>query len=86
MAKALLSHSLSVWGATVVSLIHAYDPELFILGGGIMSGADVLLPAIQQYVAKHAHTPWGQVRVVASQLGDDAALLAGEWLVREQAR
>ena len=82
-AKLLLAHSLQVWGALAVSLIHAYDPERLILGGGIMAGADVILPAIQQYVGAHAHTPWGKVQVVASQLGDDAALLAGPWLIEQ---
>jgi len=39
---------------------------------------------VRDYVRRHAHTPWGKVQVVASELGDRAALLAGEWLLREQ--
>jgi glucokinase len=73
-----------VWSALVVNLIHAYDPEVVILGGGIMSGAEVILPAVRRYVERHAHTPWGKVQVVASELGDQAALAAAEWLVGEQ--
>jgi glucokinase len=83
-AVALREHSLRVWGTVAVNLIHAYDPENLILGGGIMAGADVVLPAIQHHVQRHAHTPWGRVQVVASKLGDNAALLGGEWLLREQ--
>jgi len=70
--------------ALAVNLIHAYDPEMVILGGGIMASAEVILPAVRAHVARHAHTPWGKVRVVAGELGDRAALLAGEWLVQEQ--
>ena len=66
-----------------VNLIHAYDPELVILGGGIMASKDVIVPAIQEYIDRHAHTPWGKVRVVPSALGDAAALVAAEWLVKE---
>ncbi|MEI6781884.1 MAG: ROK family protein, partial [Verrucomicrobiota bacterium] len=62
----------------------AYDPERFILGGGVMGSADAMLPPIREYVARYAHTPWGTVEVVPSQLGDQAALLACEWLVNEQ--
>ena len=83
-AVALRDHSLLVWSSLAVNLIHAYDPERVIIGGGIMASAEVVLPAIREFVARHAHTPWGQVRVVASELGDAAALVAGEWLLREQ--
>jgi glucokinase len=83
-AIALRDHSLRVWSALAVNLIHAYDPEMLILGGGIMGSAGIILPAISSYVARHAHTPWGKVRVVASELGDRAALVAAEWLLAEQ--
>jgi glucokinase len=83
-AVALRDHSLLVWSSLAVNLIHAYDPELLILGGGVMASADEILPAVRQHVARHAHTPWGKVRVVASQLGDSAAMVAGEWLINKQ--
>jgi glucokinase len=84
-AAALRDHSLLVWGSLAVNLIHAYDPEVVILGGGIMASAGVVLPAVADHVHRHAHTPWGQVRVVPSALGDQAALVAGEWLLGESA-
>lgn len=83
-AQKLRDHSLRVWSTLAVNLIHAYDPEIVILGGGIMASGEIILPAIREYVNRHAHTPWGKVRVVASELGDSAALFAGEWLVQEQ--
>ncbi|MEI6193129.1 MAG: ROK family protein [Verrucomicrobiota bacterium] len=83
-AVALRDHSIQVWATLAVNLIHAYDPEMVIIGGGIMASADVILPAVRAHVARHAHTPWGKVQVVASQLGDHAALVAGEWLLQEQ--
>lgn len=83
-AVAVRDHSVLVWSALAVNLVHAFDPELILLGGGIMGSADVILPAVRDYVHRHAHTPWGKVRVAASELGDQAALVAGEWLVKEQ--
>jgi glucokinase len=82
-AVRLRDHSLLVWSSLAVNLIHAYDPEVLILGGGIMASAAVILPAVREHVRRHAHTPWGQVRVVTSELGDTAALVAGEWLLQE---
>lgn len=84
-AQTLRDHSLRIWSATAVNLIHAYDPQKIILCGGIMASGDVIVPAVQAYVERHAHTPWGRVEVVPSALGDEAALLACEWLQREQA-
>lgn len=83
-AVKLRDHSLLVWSTLAVNLIHAYDPELVILGGGIMASADVILPVVREYVAQHAHTPWGKVRIEASALGDQAAFVAAEWLLKEQ--
>jgi glucokinase len=83
-AQSLLAHSVQVWGALAVSLIHAYDPEVLIIGGGIMAGADAVLPPLREYVLRYAHTPWGKIKVVASELGSQAGLIAAEWLVREQ--
>ncbi len=85
-AQKISDHSLNVWGAMAVNLIHAYDPEILILGGGIMGSEQIVLPAILNWVQKYAHTPWGSVRIVPSQLGDGAALIAAEWLVAEQLR
>ena len=42
-AMKLRDHSLYVWSTLAVNLIHAYDPEIVILGGGIMASADLLL-------------------------------------------
>jgi glucokinase len=80
-AKRLRDRSLAVWSALSVSLIHAYDPEMLIFGGGIAASGEATLGPIRQYVERYAWTPWGKVRVVASELGADAALIACEWLV-----
>ena len=82
-AIALRNHALTVWSATAVNMIHAYDPERLILGGGIMASADAILPVVRAHVERHGHTPWGRVSIVPSALGDHAALLACEWLVNE---
>jgi len=63
-----------VWSAGAVSLIHAYDPELLILGGGVMNSADQILPALRDYAGRHAWTPWGKVEIRAASLGNRASL------------
>jgi glucokinase len=75
IACEIRNHCLRVWATVTVGLVHAYDPEIVILGGGVMKSADTILPYIRSHVHKHAWTPWGKVEVCAAELGSNAALL-----------
>jgi len=66
---------LKIWSVTAVGLIHAYDPEIIVMGGGVMKRESSIVPVIQAYIEKHAWTPWGKVEVRAAGLGNHAALL-----------
>jgi len=68
------NYCLEVWATAAVGLIHAYDPELIVIGGGVMRSADVILPHIQQFTDRHAWTPWGKVKIAAAKLGNHAGL------------
>jgi glucokinase len=84
VARGIRDWCLRVWSATVVGLIHAYDPETVVMGGGVMLRAASILPAIQEYVHQHAWTPWGKVKVVSASLGNHAALLGAVPLLSER--
>jgi glucokinase len=75
VAVAIRDRCLNVWAATAVGLVHAYDPELIVIGGGVMKSADVIIPYIESYVHKYAWTPWGKVQVRAAELGNNAVLM-----------
>ena len=79
-AKDIRDRSLYIWGATVVSLIHLFDPERVILGGGIMHSADIIIPWIQQFVDENAWIAWGRVEVVRAEYLDTASLLGASAL------
>jgi glucokinase len=66
---------LEIWGVAALSMVHAYDPEILVVGGGVMQSAHAILPAIQKYLDEHAWTDWGKVQVKAAKLGNNAALL-----------
>lgn len=75
VALAVRDRCLKVWAADAVGLVHAYDPELIVIGGGVMESADVIIPAIEAHVQKHSWTPWGKVQVKRAELGNNAALV-----------
>jgi glucokinase len=83
-AQALKAHALAVWAQMIVNLIHAYDPERVILGGGIAAGAGDFFDELKAIILSHAHTPWGKVDIVLGKLGQSAALLGLDALARRR--
>ena len=81
-ATSILHECMDVWSAAIVNYIHAYDPQLVVMGGGIMGSADVILPYVRQKVSSLAWQPREKTRIVASELGDYAALTATEYYFR----
>ena len=82
VAKEVLEHCLSVWAAGIISMIHAFDPEMIILSGGIMKSSSIILPALQEKVNRLAWTPWGKVKLAEAKYPDSAALYGADYLVR----
>jgi glucokinase len=80
LAMVLLEKSLKAWATGVVNLIHAYDPELIIIGGGIMRQQQIILPYIRKMVDQYSWLPPGTARIVAAQQLDYAGLLGMEYL------
>lgn len=74
LAHIYLEDCMAAWGTAVVNLIHAYDPEVVVIGGGVMSSGDLILPGIREFAHRHAWTPWGKVEIRASSLLNDAGL------------
>jgi glucokinase len=86
-ASAVLAEYVRRLSAAVVSYIHVYDPDLVVLGGGVMHAAAQILPSVRQFVQEHAWTsPPRPIPVRAAELGDAAALIGAAMLVRGRAR
>lgn len=83
VATAVRDRCLRVWAANAVSQIHAYDPAVVVLGGGVMKSASVIQPFVEQYVHRHAWAAWGKPAVRAAILGNDAAFLGAVPLLSE---
>jgi glucokinase len=75
LATRIKFECMNIWSAGIVNLIHAYDPEIVVLGGGILNSREEIIPYIQKRVAQYAWCPWGKVQIKASELMDDAAIL-----------
>jgi glucokinase len=83
IALAIREHCLRIWAVDAVALVHAYDPEIIVVGGGVMKSASIIIPYLQAYVQKHAWTPWGKVQVRAAELENHAGLVGAVPLLSE---
>lgn len=81
LAKHLLQDCLKAWGVCAVNMVHAYDPEVIIIGGGIMKREEYILPYVQQMVDKYAWLSPGTTKILAAQQVEYAGLLGMDYLV-----
>jgi hypothetical protein len=75
VALAIQERCLRIWATLTTGLIHSFDPDVVVFGGGVLANADVIVPYIQKHVIEYAWTPWGEVRIKPAKLGSRAALL-----------
>ncbi|MGN6212611.1 ROK family protein [Parafilimonas sp.] len=75
---------IQLWAAAIVNLIHAYDPEVVVIGGGVMHRHEELIPRIKELVHQHAWTPWGKVEIEPSQLLSDAGIYGAVYCLQNR--
>jgi glucokinase len=82
-SQALQRQSLKIWAVVAQNAVIAYDPEMVVLGGGVLRSKDVVLPALEGHLRQYMPGLPLQTPIVPSMLGDDAALLGGEALMQQ---
>jgi glucokinase len=82
VAKAVWEDLIMHWSAGIINLVHAYDPEIVILSGGLMKSAELFLPRFIERVHQLAWAPWGKVRFAVAEDPDLSVLLGVSHLLR----
>jgi glucokinase len=78
-------------GVGVANLVNAFNPEVVVIGGGVIAAGDMMLEPVRQVVRERALAPSrDDVRVLPSRFGEEsgmlgAALLALDGLDRRSA-
>jgi len=54
LATQIRDKCLKTWSLGIINLIHAFDPEKIVIGGGIMESQHILLPHIHRMIAAHS--------------------------------
>ena len=56
--------------------------EVAVLGGGVMSASDLLVPAVQRHLTRYAALPFARTEITTAALGGDAGLVGAAALAR----
>lgn len=84
LAGQIKERSIKVWAAVLMNLTHAFDPEMIVLGGGIMRSSDQILPALQKAAAANGWSNWGTVQVRKAAHPETAGLLGMHYALQQK--
>ena len=82
LAQSLMQEVGRSLASGIITLMHIFDPQLIVIGGGLGQNLDMFMPTIESEVKRRAMAHFqGAVPVSKSQLGDDVSLLGAAALV-----
>jgi len=74
-------------GVALTSFANIFEPEVFVIGGGVIAAGDLLLDPARRELEGRALPPMKKIPVVAAQLGSDAGMIGAAAMARiEQER
>jgi len=85
-ARAMVTETIRYLAMGVANLVSVLNPQMIVLGGGLMQAADLFLEPLRREMLEWAQPIAAkQVRIELSQLGEDAGLLGAARLAFLQA-
>ncbi len=76
VALAVMHRSATLLGVAIASLTNLLNPELFVIGGGVINAGNLIFDPIWEEVHRRAYK-WSAsiLRIVPAALGDDAGII-----------
>lgn len=75
LAMRIQENSLKAWSLAIINLIHAYDPERVVIGGGIMKSKGLIIPYVQEMITKDTWIKDHVIELVTAQQVEYAGIL-----------
>lgn len=69
-------------GVALTSFANIFEPEVFVIGGGVIAAGDLLLEPARRELAERALPPMKNIPVVAAELGSDAGMIGAAAMAR----
>jgi glucokinase len=69
-------------GVALTSFANIFEPEVFVIGGGVIAAGDLLLEPARTVMRERALPPMKRIPVVAAELGPDAGMIGAAAMAR----
>ena len=69
-------------GVALTSFANIFEPEVFVIGGGVIAAGDLLLDPARRVLEERALPPMKRIPVVAAELGADAGMIGAAAMAR----
>ena len=88
LVEKIVEEAAEYTGIAIANLINILNPEVVVLGGGVIEAlSDEMMPAILKSAKAHVLSgTFRNVDIIASKLGDNAGITGGAVLAREKTR
>jgi glucokinase len=85
VALEVVGHAARRLGAGLVGIVNALNPEVIVVGGGVMALGELMLGPARDVVAERALRPSREaVRIAEAEFGEDAGMLGAALLAMEE--
>jgi glucokinase len=71
-------------GAAMTSFANIFEPQVIVVGGGVMAAGDLLLDPARRVLREQALPPMNRTPVVPAELGPDAGMIGAAALARRE--
>jgi glucokinase len=69
-------------GVALASFANVFDPEVFVIGGGVIAAGDLLLEPARRELRERGLPPMSRTPVLAAELGEDAGMIGAAAMAR----
>ncbi|MFT3863883.1 MAG: ROK family protein [Solirubrobacterales bacterium] len=71
-------------GVACASFANIFEPEVMVIGGGVIRAGDLLLDPVRKEVRERALRPMNETPILAATLGNDAGMIGAAALARTE--
>ncbi|WP_347548726.1 ROK family protein [Pseudalkalibacillus hwajinpoensis] len=86
MAIAIIDEAVDALAIGIANLVHSVDPDVFILGGGVMKAKEMILPLLREKVDGYVYEGLrGKITIESAKLHDKAGIVGAAMHGRQKA-
>jgi glucokinase len=81
IATKIRNFCMDYWAVGIANLVYAYDPEIIVIGGGVMASADTIIPYLENKLKDFGWADFSRIPIKKAEYPNSAALLSAEYFI-----